>query len=208
MTNYPPLPKKKFSIVLADPPWEYHRKPYAIVDSRFTSVKGVTDCYSTLSLEQLKQLPIQPICEIDCLLFLWVTSPKLKDGIELMESWGFSYVTIGFVWDKVRTHPGNYTLSVVELCLIGKKGKIPQPRGSRNERQLYSQLKAKHSKKPEEIRYRINRMFPRQSKIELFARETSPQWYSWGDEVLPSCDESYDSSNKVAKCQSYQSTLL
>jgi len=57
-------------------------------------------------------------------------------------------VTVGFVWDKVRTYPGNYTLSVVELRLIGKRGKIPTPRGSRNERQLYSELKGKHSKNP------------------------------------------------------------
>lgn len=91
--------------------------------------------------------------------------------------------TIAFIWHKQRTNPGYYTMSECEICVVGKKGKIPTPRGSRNERQFLSELRTKHSKKPDEIRNRINRMFPEQTKIELFARQRYENWDAWGNEV-------------------------
>lgn len=115
---------------------------------------------------------------------MWVTNPHLDQGIELLKSWGFDYATVAFVWDKQSTNPGFYTLSGCELCLVGKKGKIPRPRGSRKERQLVSMKRSKHSEKPSEVRTRIEAMFPDQNKIELFARGTPPQgWTYWGAEV-------------------------
>ena len=70
-----------------------------------------------------------------------------------------------------------------EIPLVSIKGKIPQPRGSRKERQFLSELRTKHSKKPDEIRKRIERMFPKQTKIELFARQRYDGWDAWGNEV-------------------------
>jgi len=67
--------------------------------------------------------------------------------------------------------------------LVGKKGKIPTPRGSRNVRQFLSEERTRHSTKPLEIRKRIEEMFPTQKKIELFSREKVPGWECWGNEV-------------------------
>ncbi|HIB83315.1 MAG TPA: hypothetical protein EYO59_01575 [Chromatiaceae bacterium] len=72
-------------------------------------------------------------------------------------------------------------MSQCELCLIFKKGKIPQPRGSRNIEQLVRELRGTHSTKPDEVAERIDKMFPNQSKVELFSRRTRPGWASWGD---------------------------
>ena len=107
----------------------------------------------------------------------------LKDGIELGEKWGFNYKTVVFVWDKERCVMGNYTMSQCEMCLVFKKGRIPQPRGRRDIRQFLQEKKGKHSVKPDEIRRRIEEMFPEQTKIELFARERKGGWDAWGDEV-------------------------
>ena len=74
-------------------------------------------------------------------------------------------------------------MSQCEICLVGKKGKIPSPRGARNIRQFLSERRSKHSKKPDEIRDRITAMFPEQSKIELFARQYADGWDCWGNEV-------------------------
>ena len=82
-----------------------------------------------------------------------------------MLSWGFKYSTVGFVWHKQKALLGSYTMSECELCIIGKKGKIPQPRGARNIRQFLSEKISKHSKKPEDVRNRIVSMFPKQNKI-------------------------------------------
>ena len=123
------------------------------------------------------------MCDEDCLLFMWATSPHLDQAIELLKAWGFSWATVGFVWDKQKVNPGFYTMSQVELCLIGKRGKIPKPRGARNIRQLVSEMRGKHSAKPAEVRKRIEEMFPEQNKIELFAREAPEGWDVHGNEV-------------------------
>ena len=77
-------------------------------------------------------------------------------------------------------------MSQVEICIVGKKGRIPKPRGLRNIRQFLSKMRGKHSEKPTEVRERIEKMFPVQSKIELFARTRHVGWDSWGNEV--ECD--------------------
>jgi N6-adenosine-specific RNA methylase IME4 len=115
-----------------------------------------------------------------------------------MKAWGFAYKTIAFVWDKQKVNPGYYTMSQCEICLVGKKGTIPAPRGTRNERQFLSEMRGRHSTKPDEIRKRIERMFPTQKKIELFARETVEGWDAWGNEVETSISLSFNNRNAVA----------
>lgn len=177
-----PLPNKKFSIIYSDPPWCYKgQKQHTKAGKPDTG--GAIEHYETVKSTDLAQLKVSDIAEKDCLLFMWVTSPHLQQGITLMNSWGFNYATIAFVWDKQKTNPGFYTLSQCEICLVGKRGKIPKPRGQRNIRQLVSSLRGEHSQKPNEVRKRIELMFPSQTKIELFARETVEGWDAWGNQV-------------------------
>jgi N6-adenosine-specific RNA methylase IME4 len=136
-----------------------------------------------MTLDKLKELKVKEKCDKDCVLFLWTSSPHLPQAIELMTAWGFDYKTVAFVWEKQKTNPGYYTMSQCELCLVGKRGKIPRPRGSRKERQFLSSLRGRHSEKPEEIRSRISRMFPDQKKLELFARQKVEGWDAHGNEI-------------------------
>ena len=99
------------------------------------------------------------------------------------EAWGFEYKTVAFVWDKMIHNPGRYTLSQTEFVLVFKKGKIPQPRGARNVRQMVAVPRGKHSEKPIEVIKGITKMFPQQDKIELFARNNFVGWDNWGLEV-------------------------
>jgi N6-adenosine-specific RNA methylase IME4 len=174
----------KFSIIYADPPWDYAgRQQHGKVKEN----KSVEDHYNTMVLKDLKALKVPDICEPDALLFLWTSSPHLPQAIELMEAWGFEYKTIAFVWEKQKTNPGYYTLSQCEICIVGKKGKIPSPRGSRKERQFLSAMRGKHSEKPEQVRQSICRMFPTQKKVELFARTVPEGWSVWGNQVESTC---------------------
>jgi N6-adenosine-specific RNA methylase IME4 len=136
-----------------------------------------------MTLDKLKELKVKEKCDKDCVLFLWTSSPHLPQAIELMTAWGFDYKTVAFVWEKQKTNPGYYTMSQCELCLVGKRGKIPRPRGSRKERQFLSSMRGRHSEKPEEIRSRISRMFPDQKKLELFARQKVEGWDAHGNEI-------------------------
>ena len=176
------MDQKKYQIIYADPPWDYKgQKQHTGKGGKDSG--GAIKHYSCMKLPALKRLPIQQLADDDCLMFMWVTNPHLDQGVELLKAWGFQYATVAFVWDKQRVNPGFYTMSQCELCLVGKKGKIPRPRGARNIRQMVSSLRGKHSAKPAEVRGRIEMMFPSQDKVELFARNITPGWDCWGDEI-------------------------
>lgn len=185
-------------ILYADPPWSYRgRKQFGFAGDVGIDTGGAINQYKTLSVKELCNLPIKYIAKENSLLFMWITGPLLLDGLEVAKIWDFEYKRDAFVWNKIITNPGYYTLSQIETCYVFKRGKIPQPRGTRNERQYIEtteftslnqvqyieQKRGKHSAKPAEIRDRIARMFPTQTKIELFARERVKDWYAWGNEV-------------------------
>lgn len=201
MLYFPPLPGERFDIIYADPPWDYKgQQQHAGPGSSGSGGAGTH--YDTVTLDGLKQLNIQSITAEDCLLFMWSSNPHLDQAIDLGKSWGFEWATVAFVWDKQRVNPGFYTMSQCELCLVFKHGKIPAPRGERNVPQFVSVLRGRHSQKPAEVRTRIDRMFPDQKKIELFARDitgsnlfthntdegwvmynTDSGWHTWGFEA-------------------------
>lgn len=176
---FPDLPEEKFAIIYADPPWDYKGQlQHAGAGSGDSG--GAMRHYPTVTLKHLMKLAVENIAEDDSLLFLWSTSPHLDQAINLGKAWGFNWATVAFVWNKIRVNPGFYTLSQCELCLAFKRGKIPTPRGARNIRQLVEARRQEHSRKPEEVRNRIDAMFPTQRKIELFARRHNPGWKAWG----------------------------
>lgn len=182
LVEFPTLPSKRFDVIYADPPWDYKGQlQHAGPGKRDTG--GATRFYSTVTLAQLKLLDVPQIAAPNCLLFMWATNPHLDQAIDLGKAWGFNWATVAFVWDKVRVNPGFYTMSQCELCLAFKKGSIPLPRGARNVRQFLSEKRQRHSQKPEEVRRRIEQMFPSQTKIELFARKQSDGWEAWGLEA-------------------------
>lgn len=174
-----------YSIIYADPPWDYDNR---IQHNGKETTGSAIYHYPTMKIDEIKKLNVASLCEKDCLLFMWSSSPHLPQAIDLMQSWGFEYKTIAFVWDKQRVNPGYYTMSQVEVCLVGKKGNIPSPRGARNIKQFLSQMRGRHSAKPSEVRDRIVEMFPTQRKVELFAREEVEGWDRWGNEVASSTE--------------------
>ena len=172
---------KKYQIIYADPPWKYGGRSKS--DPKHIPLEKN---YPTMSFDELKQFPIQKITDKNCLLFLWVVSPAIKKCIEVGESWGFKYITIAFVWHHKMALLGNYTMAGCELCLLFKKGKIPEGKlkGKGNGiKQFLEEKKKCFSKKPDEIRNRIQKLFPISNRIELFARQKTEEWDVWGNEV-------------------------
>lgn len=174
----------KYQVIYCDPPWDYKGQTQHGGKGKSDTGSALSH-YPTMKLKELIALKpmIDKLADDDCMLFMWASSPHLDQAIDLIKGWGFKWATVGFVWDKQKVNPGFYTMSQCELCLIGKKGKIPQPRGARNVRQFVSEMRGRHSAKPHEVRLRIEQMFPDQNKIELFARERVKGWDAWGNEV-------------------------
>jgi N6-adenosine-specific RNA methylase IME4 len=192
---FPTLPCKKYQVIYADPPWYYNGKLQFDKTSKDKEnidltkpifISSAEFKYPTVKTEDLKKLNVASIADDDCLLFMWTTNPHLAQAVELGEAWGFEYKTVAFIWDKLNHNPGQYTLSNCELCLVFKKGRIPRPRGARNIQQLVRVPRTTHSAKPIEVLERINKMFPEQTKIELFARSKNIGWDTWGlDAEIP-----------------------
>lgn len=184
---FPPLPSGKFEILYADPPWDY-KGQLQHNGKGGSDTGGAVRHYSTVTLDDLIGLDVPGIAAENSLLFMWTSSPHLDQAIDLGKGWGFSWATVAFVWNKMKTNPGFYTLSQCELCLVFKHGKIPAPRGARNIRQYVEVERGQHSQKPPEVARRIKKMFPSQRKIELFAREKTPGWTAWGNEAEMEAD--------------------
>lgn len=175
-----PFPEKRYAVLLADPPWLYGSR--VLLGSKVTRGTAALH-YPCMPWKELAALPVNELAEPDCLLFMWATGPMVGPAVALGEAWGFEYKTVAFVWEKQRKMPGAYTMSQCEFCLVFKRGRIPSPRGGRSEMQFLSERCCRHSAKPAEVRARIERMFPEQSKLELFARERVEGWDAWGNEV-------------------------
>lgn len=172
----------QFNIIYADPPWNF--KTY----SSKGKGKSPEKYYSCLTLEDLKALPVPSLAATDCALFLWMPSQHLKEALELMETWGFTFKTIAFVWrkkckasDNDHFGLGYWTRMGSEFVLLGTKGN-PQ-RQSASVRQVVEESVGVHSAKPPIIRDLIVELLGELPRIELFARETCPGWVAVGDEI-------------------------
>lgn len=173
---------KKYKIIYADPPWQYR------VYSQKGQGRSAENHYHTMNIKDIMALPVDKIADKDCILFLWITFPCLKEGIEVMERWGFKYKTCGFNWVKRNKKKNTYfmgqgfwTRSNSEVCLIGTKG---QPkRVSKSVSQICDARIMEHSKKPAEIRERIVELCGELPRVELFARDKVKGWDSLGDEI-------------------------
>ena len=174
--------EKKYKIIYADPPWQYR------VYSQKGQGRSAENHYHTMNIKDIMALPVDKIADKDCILFLWITFPCLKEGIEVMERWGFKYKTCGFNWVKRNKKKNTYfmglgfwTRSNSEVCLIGTKG---QPkRVSKSVPQICDARIMEHSRKPAEIRERIVELCGELPRIELFARDKVKGWDSLGDEM-------------------------
>lgn len=211
---YPTLPTEKYDVIYADPPWDYGGKMQYdksciktenIGFEKTVFISSASFKYPTLKLKELKKLDVPSISADNCILFMWTTGPQFANAIELGESWGFEYKTVAFVWDKQVHNPGRYTLSQTEFVLAFKKGKFPTPRGARNIRQLVSVHRGRHSEKPVTVIAGITKMFPQQSKIELFARNNYYDWDNWGLEIP---DSKIEICSELENINDSQITLL
>lgn len=186
MSMFAPLPKKRYQIIYADPPWAY-RQGGTGEKTRGTAAKH----YQTVPTNILCTLPVQEIVQGPAACFMWGTFPNFKDAQQLMEAWGFIYKTVAFVWVKKTVRGGNYfgmgayTRANAEPCLLGitpdfKAMKMVQDHGIN---QIIEAQRGAHSEKPGVVRERITQLLGDLPRIELFARQTAPGWDSWGNEV-------------------------
>ena len=175
---------KKYQVIYADPPWEYKES-----GGGHRGTAGLP--YQTMKTEEICGIPVKNIMADESILFIWATFRKLPECLKVISAWGFEYYGLGFDWLKTGASGkpcygmGYYTRQNNEVCLIGvplkKKNKLkPKYRGVSC---VVMSERREHSRKPDEVRERIESIFNDASKIELFARQSVPGWDCWGLEA-------------------------
>ena len=165
---------RKWPIALVDPPWEY--------DHASLGSKSRSPPYPTMSVEELKSLPVGNVMADEAVIFLWAAAPKLDAAMELLRAWSFDYRTCA-VWTKDRAGFGYWFRSQHELLLVGRRGDFPRPRPEDCVSSLIEARRGRHSEKPEAVYEIAESYFPSLSKLELFARKPRDGWSSIGDEI-------------------------
>lgn len=200
LNNTPALPDKKYNIIYADPPWSYKDK----------SCQGnAAQHYSLMTDSDICALPVKDIADTDCVLFMWATYPKIREALDVIKAWGFTYKTIDFQWVKENKSGnghffglGRWTRGNTEPCIIATKGEAfpvvlneeastpcliatkgkPKRISASVGQLIFSPLRA-HSQKPDEVRDRIVELMGDLPRIELFARSAAEGWDCWGNEA-------------------------
>jgi len=180
----PELPKGKYQVIYADPPWEYD------VDLSSGATRSPENNYPVMDLEALKKFgeKVKEISHKDCILFMWITAPKLNWMNDVLEAWGFDYKT-NLIWDKVKPNMGHYSSVRHEILVIAGRGICSPTCDGKTIQSIDSvqsiEKSARHSEKPLAFRSIIETLYPDYKKVELFARGTPPTgWTFWGQEAL------------------------
>jgi len=176
--------KKKFSTILADPPWQFQNRTGKMAPEHKRLSR-----YPTLKLQEIKDLPVEAIAEDRAHLYLWVPNALLAEGMQVMEHWGFKYKT-NLIWYKIRKDGGPdrrgvgfYFRNVTEMILFGVRGKnIRTLQPGRSQENIISSRKREHSRKPDE-QYNLIESCSWGPFLELFGRGTREGWTTWGNQA-------------------------
>lgn len=174
---------KKYDIILADPPWSFD-----VWNPETGGDRSPEAHYSTMTVEDICALPVADIAAKNCALFLWAVWPRIFDAEKVINSWGFTYRTLAWVWVKANrnglgffTGMGYYTRANTEPCLLAVRGSMPV--NDHGIQALIYSAVLQHSRKPIDQYRKIRSLYPEGRRVELFARRSHPGWDAWGNEA-------------------------
>ena len=169
--------------VLADPPWQFLNRTGKVAPEHRRLNR-----YGTLTLDEIKEIPVQCATASKSHLYLWVPNALLPEGLAVLAAWGFEYKS-NLVWHKVRKDGGPdgrgvgfYFRNTTELILFGVRGSLRTAAPGRRQVNIIRTQKREHSRKPDEL-YDIIEACSPGPWLELFARGSRPGWEQWGNQV-------------------------
>jgi N6-adenosine-specific RNA methylase IME4 len=178
-----PVVQGGFKTILADPPWRFTNRTGKVAPEHRR-----LDRYSTMEIEDICALPVEEAAAANAHLYLWVPNALLPEGIKVMDSWGFRYVS-NIIWAKRRKDGGPdgrgvgfYFRNVTEMLLFGVRGSMRTLQPARSQVNMIETRKREHSRKPDEQYALIEACSPG-PYLELFARHARRGWTGWGDEA-------------------------
>lgn len=191
MNGFPGL-QGRFGTILMDPPWRFSNRTGKMAPEHKRLKR-----YETMSFDEIAALPVADHAKEKSHLYLWCPNALIREGLEIMEAWGFTYKT-NMVWYKVRKDGGPdgrgvgfYFRNVTELILFGIKGRLRTHQPGRTQVNVIVTRKQEHSRKPDEL-YSIIEACSPGPYLELFARKKVDGWTSWGDQA-----ETYEETRQL-----------
>jgi len=197
------LSGRRFGTILADPPWQFQNRTGKVAPEHKRLAR-----YRTLALDEIKSLPVANVSSPVCHLYLWVPNALLREGLDVMEAWGFTYKG-NIVWHKIRKDGGSdgrgvgfYFRNVTELILFGVRGKNARTlRPGRTQVNYVSSRKREHSRKPDE-QYKIIETCSPGPFLELFARGRRSGWTNWGNQADVSYEPTWNTYSNHTRSRS------
>lgn len=184
-TDFNKIPLFQFDMIMADPPWAYENW------SAKGEHKNASAKYDCMTLDDIKAMNVGTLAAKDCVLWLWATNPLLREAFDVIDAWGFKYVTAGH-WVKYTQNKqsGKRTMSfgtgyalrcAGEPFLIAKMG---EPKFGNSVRSVVEGLRREHSRKPEEAYAAAEALYPAaQRRLDFFSRQVRPGWSCFGNEI-------------------------
>jgi N6-adenosine-specific RNA methylase IME4 len=175
---------QKFATILADPPWQFQNRTGKVAPEHKRLNR-----YSTMSLQEIKDLPVASASAETTHLYLWVPNALLPEGMAVLMAWGFQYKS-NLIWHKIRKDGGPdgrgvgfYFRNVTEMVLFGVRGKNARTLApGRSQVNFLKTQKREHSRKPDEF-YNIVESCSPGPYLEMFARGSRPGWNTWGKQA-------------------------
>jgi N6-adenosine-specific RNA methylase IME4 len=175
---------KKFGTILADPPWQFQNRTGKVAPEHKRLSR-----YPTMTIDEICALPVEEIAADPSHLYLWVPNALLPSGLQVMEAWGYRYIS-NIVWHKIRKDGGSdgrgvgfYFRNVTELLLFGVRGKNARTLDpGRSQVNMIQSRKREHSRKPDE-QYDIIEKCSRGPFLEMFSRGKRRGWTAWGNQA-------------------------
>ena len=191
------LKKNGYRAILMDVPWQF------LTRSDKGKDRSPEQHYEVMTLDAIKALPIRDLVHPDgAVLHFWVIDTHVQMALDVVEGYGFQYKTVGFYWAKTNkdgsffTGMGFWTRAnpehayeayfadgedhTVERSFLATVGS--PKRTGKDVPRLIVAPRREHSRKPDEIYERIERLTDG-PYLDLFSRQYRPGWTNWGLEA-------------------------
>jgi len=174
-----PAPSGKYGTIIVDPPWPIQK----VLREQRPNQQALD--YPTMTLDEIKNIPIIDIAEDDCHLFLWTTQKFLPNSLIILEHWGFRYV-LTLVWHKAGGfQPFGLPQYNCEFVVYGRIGK-PAFINTKGFPCCFEGARRQHSRKPDEF-YEMIRKATGGDRIDYFSRESRSGYAQYGNEQAKFC---------------------
>ena len=173
---------KKYCTIVVDPPWKYGSwgKGSDKIQGGKTKVQPLP--YSSMTIDEIKALPVGNMADENCELYLWVTQKYLPHAFEVLKAWGFKYCqTLTWCKAPMGKGQGGVYCPTTEFLILARRGKMPKTQRVDSTWWACKRQK-RHSQKPEFFQDLIETV-THGPRLEMFARRQRHGWDVFGNEV-------------------------